>query len=79
MSVTKDDIINCMKKMELDIDCDNLLSDKKLSDQGVDSLDMMNFFFNIEEHFSVEIKEESIEHGEWDTINNIVNQINALQ
>ena len=45
MSVIKEDIINCMKEMELNIDFDNLLSDKNLNDQGIDSLDMMNFFF----------------------------------
>jgi len=79
MSVIKEDIINCMKEMELNIDFDNLLSDKNLNDQGIDSLDMMNFFFNLEERFSVKISEESIESGKWETINDIVTNINSLK
>ena len=77
--VTKEDIINIIKNMDLDIDdIENIETSIPLPDQGFDSLDMMNIYFELEETFSIKISEEALETQNWFTIDSIVQNINML-
>lgn len=60
--------------MGLLIDTEKLVSDKPLAEQGIDSLDMINIFFKLEENFKIKIPEEDIEKLK--TINEIVEYVN---
>mgnify|MGYP000188367515 CR=1 FL=1 len=74
MTIHKNDIINLIKDMGLLIDTEKLVSDKPLAEQGIDSLDMINIFFKLEENFKIKIPEEDIEKLK--TINEIVEYVN---
>lgn len=77
--VTKEDIINIIKNMDLDIDdIDNIETSLPLAEQGFDSLDMMNIYFDLEENLSIKITEEALETQNWLTIDSIVQNINRL-
>ncbi len=60
--------------MGLLIDTEKLVSDKPLAEQGIDSLDMINIFFKLEENFKIKIPEEDIEKLK--TIDDIVEYVN---
>ncbi len=74
MTIHKNDIINLIKDMGLLIDTEKLVSDKPLAEQGIDSLDMINIFFKLEENFKIKIPEEDIENLK--TIDDIVEYVN---
>jgi len=74
VTIHKNDIINLIKDMGLLIDTEKLVSDKPLAEQGIDSLDMINIFFKLEENFKIKIPEEDIEKLK--TINEIVEYVN---
>ena len=74
MTIHKNDIINLIKDMGLLIDTEKLVSDKPLAEQGIDSLDMINIFFKLEENFKIKIPEEDIEKLK--TIDDIVEYVN---
>lgn len=74
MTIHKNDIINLIKDMGLLIDTEKLVSDKPLAEQGIDSLDMINIFFKLEENFKIKISEEDIEKIK--TIDDIVEYVN---
>ncbi|MBW1740284.1 MAG: acyl carrier protein [Deltaproteobacteria bacterium] len=76
--VTREDVIKVIKEMELDVDIEQIELDGDLDKHGMDSLDMMNLFFNLEETFSVKISEESLQNQKWSTVNDIVQNINGL-
>ena len=74
MTIHKNDIINLIKDMGLLIDTEKLVGDKPLAEQGIDSLDMINIFFKLEENFKIKIPEEDIEKLK--TIDDIVEYVN---
>ena len=76
--VRKEDIIRVLKGMNIDVDVEALDPSVDLASQGVDSLDMMNMLFELEEAFSIKITDDSIDNGEWLTIDKIVKNINEL-
>ena len=77
--VTKENIINIIKNMDLDIDdIENIDTSIPLAEQGFDSLDMMNIYFDLEDNFSIKISEEALETQNWFTIDSIVQNINML-
>ncbi len=77
--VTKEDVINVIKNMDLDIDdIENIKTSEPLAEQGLDSLDMMNIYFDIEETFLIKINEEALGTQNWFTIDSIVQNINML-
>lgn len=77
-TVHKDDIIRIIKDSNIDIDVDQIDPNKSLTEQGADSLDMINILFGIEEMHDIKIPEESIERGEWMSIDKIVVNLNRL-
>ena len=74
--VTKEEIIDIIKKVDVLLNADEIDPDKDLTEQGVDSLDLVNIYFSLEENYSIEITDESIEDQEWSTLNKIVNNVN---
>ncbi len=60
--------------MGLLIETEKLINDKPLAEQGIDSLDMINIFFKLEENFKIKIPEEDIEKLK--TIDDIVEYLN---
>ncbi len=78
MKVTQDDIISVITDANIPVDVNKLDSQKDLVKQGIDSLDMMNFFLALEEKFEVKIGEAEIESGEFATIQKIVEKIDEM-
>jgi acyl carrier protein len=76
--VNRDDIIKIIKDSNIDIDIDNVKLNMSLTEQGADSLDMINILFGIEEMHDIKIPEESIEQGDWMSIDNMVANLNKL-
>ena len=76
--VRKEDIIGVLKGMNMNADLEALDTSVDLVSQGVDSLDMMNMLFEIEEAFSIKITDDSVDDGEWLTIDKMVKNINEL-
>ena len=76
--VNRDDIIKIIKDSNIDIDIDNVKPNISLTEQGADSLDMINILFGIEEMHDIKIPEESIEQGDWMSIDNMVANLNKL-
>lgn len=76
--VTKEKIIEVLKGVNMDADPEALDPSTDLRSQGVDSLDMMNMLFAIEEAFSIEISDDSITDKEWLTIEDMVKNVNKL-
>jgi len=76
--VNRDDVIKLIKDSNIDIDVDNVDPTKSLTEQGADSLDMINILFGIEEIHHIKIPEESIEQGNWMSIDNMVANLNKL-
>jgi acyl carrier protein len=77
--VTKEDIINIIKNLDLDIDdIEKIDTSIPLAEQGFDSLDMMNIYFDLEENFSIKISEEALETQNWFIVDSIVQNINML-
>lgn len=76
--VRKEDIIRVLKGMNIDADVEALDPSVDLESQGVDSLDIMNVLFELEEAFSIKITDDSVDNGEWLTIDKMVKNINEL-
>lgn len=76
--VTRKDIVDILKNMDLEVDVNELSPTIELISQNIDSLDMMNLFFTLEEIYSIKISEESLENKKWKTIDEIVQNVNEL-
>ena len=72
------DIVHIINKMDLDIKIEDIVNDQALNLQGLDSLDMTNLFFELEEHFKINITNEYFSDRIWDTIDDIVNNVNEI-
>jgi len=74
--ITTQDFIDIMKKIEIKADLDHLDPDSPLSDQGIDSLDMISILFALEERYGVKIPEEEISEGRLSTMKTIIEYLN---
>ena len=75
MKATKDRITEIIKEAAGDhVDVNSLKVDKPLIDQGVDSLDHMSFFMEIEEEYDVRIPDD--DYQKLRSINDIVDYLN---
>lgn len=71
MEVTGEKIIEIIKNsVEANVDFENINFDVPLSDQGLDSLDHLTMFLEIEESYGISIPEKEIERLK--SINDIV-------
>jgi len=73
---TSQDILDIMLQNEIRVDLEELDHSESLSEQGLDSLDLVTILFSIEEKFYIKIPEEDINEGKLSSINFIVSYIN---
>ena len=78
--VTKEEIIQIIKTILKDGDLYGKTLDESvgLDDQGIDSLDMMNIIFQIQDDYQVEISDESVGIGEWSSIDKIIHNLDRM-
>ena len=69
--ITAKDIIDLLKEINSKADFEHLETDKKILDQGFDSLDLSRLLFEVEEKFNLTIPDEDYNISDWDTINKI--------
>lgn len=79
MPATSQDILDIMLQNEIRVDLEELDHSESLSEQGLDSLDLVTILFTIEEKFSIKIPEEDINEGKLSSINSIVSYINEVK
>ncbi len=73
--ITKEDILEMIKDLEIDVEISSLSTSTPLREQGLDSLDMSTIFFELDDRFSVTVTDEDIENGMLDSIDKILNFI----
>ena len=75
MKATVENIKEVIEQAEVLGDVSELQNDIKLSEQGIDSLDIVNIYLLIEEKFGVFISDEDLEQVK--TIDDIIGYVNA--
>jgi acyl carrier protein len=76
---TSQDILDIMLQNEIRVDIEELDHSESLSEQGLDSLDLVTILFSIEEKFHIKIPEEDINEGKLSSMNSIVSYINEQE
>lgn len=61
MQINTQELIKIFEEIGVLADLNTLKQDKPLKDQGIDSLDMANFFLNIQEKYSINVSLEETE------------------
>jgi len=74
---TADKIKEIIKAINSRADIDTLKEDALLDDQGIDSLDMLNIFLQVEEVFHIKIPDEDVDRLK--TINDMVDYVATRQ
>jgi len=74
MKATVENIKEIIVEADVLGDVEEMKSDVALSEQGIDSLDVVNVYLLIEEKFDVQIPDEDIDQVK--TIDNIVEYVN---
>jgi acyl carrier protein len=74
--VAPEDILNIIRKAGPAVEIERLDYDKKLLDQGMDSLDLISTLFAIEEAYKIKVEEDDIDQGKLGSINAIVKFVN---
>lgn len=72
---TKEDILQMIKELNINVDSSSLSASKPLREQGLDSLDIASIFFELDERYSIKVRDEDIESGEFESIDKILNFI----
>lgn len=75
MQVKREDIIVAIQQAKVVEVPDSLLSDIKLTDQGVDSLGMFNIILVLQEKYGIEIPDPDIDR--LNTIDEIITYLNT--
>ena len=60
MEVTIKDLSEILLKTSTGSKISQLDEDDSLKEQGVDSLDLLDFYFNLEEHYNIQIPDEDV-------------------
>jgi acyl carrier protein len=78
--ITVNDIIEILQEQNDHIQLVDVDPEKSLLHQGLDSLDMMDLYFNLEEKYgvSIEFSDESSQDSQWASLNQIVAGINEF-
>jgi|MTBAKMStandDraft_1061839.scaffolds.fasta_scaffold143618_2 acyl carrier protein len=76
MQVTQNDILALIDGSGVSVDISELGSDVSLRDAGLDSLDIMNIFLNIEEKYGIKLSDDDI--NSMDSLDNIVRYLQNL-
>jgi len=75
-NVTHEDVIAIIKVTGVKLDWEKIDPKESLSEQGADSLDMINIIFAIQEKYGIEITDEAISDGEWLTLDKMLINLN---
>jgi len=75
MKATVENIKEVIEQAEVLGDVGELQNDIKLSEQGVDSLDIVNVYLLLEERFDIKIPDEELDKVT--TVNEIVEYVNS--
>ena len=73
---TKEEILQIINDLDIDVDISSLDVSLPLQEQGLDSLDMATILFELEDRYAIKVTEEDIESGKLESINKILNFIN---
>lgn len=78
---TLNDIVELVRraKLKLPVAIEALDPDKKISEQGIDSLDFTKILFEVETYFDIEIPDDAFDTDNWNTLNKIVANVNELE
>jgi acyl carrier protein len=76
--VTREAVLSLMQSLRIDCDPSTLDPTEDFRKQGIDSLDLANIVFGIEDVFEVTVTDESLEAGEWGSVDRIVETLNRL-
>ena len=74
MPVTREEVLVAIREAKVGADTSKLRDDAKLSEQGIDSLEIFNVLLVISEKFNIDIPDEDTDQLE--TINDIVTYLN---
>lgn len=75
--ITHNELLNILQGLDF-LAGKNLAVDKDLREQDIDSLDMIQVLFHVQEHYNIEIDEEAIANKEWSSIDKMVKQLNLI-
>ena len=76
--VTYDQVVSVIRNAGVDLDWEKIIHEKNLTEQGADSLDMINIVFALQEEYHVEITDEAMSDGDWSSAEKILTNLNAL-
>jgi acyl carrier protein len=76
MGVTLEDLKNILKTTGTYVNVDALSGDKTLNEQGIDSLDIVELYFNIDDKYGIVIPDEEIDNLK--TLNDFRQYINKV-
>lgn len=74
-TVSKNDILALFEAAGID-KVNSLDPTTPLTEQGLDSLDMMNVYFQLDEKYGVSIDDDDIGSGSWDSLDSILAEVN---
>lgn len=75
-AVVPEDVVKVIKSVVTDVDLTSIDTKEALSDQEIDSLDLMNIIFSFQEKYGLEISDESISRGDWGSVEKMVESLN---
>ena len=75
--ISANDILDILGEGDIRIDINELNHNESLTDQGLDSLDMISLLFALEERFQIKIPEQDIDQGKLNSINAIGEYLNT--
>ncbi len=81
MTITANDVLEVLKDMDIDgLEAGDINLDESLLNQGMDSLDMMDLYFRLEETYGkkIEFDDDTTQHAQWSSITDITNGLNSL-
>ncbi|WP_434557962.1 acyl carrier protein [Pseudomonas sp. Z5-35] len=77
MPTTKETIIELIGKANVVADASSLRDNLKLTDQGIDSMDIFAIMLAVQDHYQIQIPDVDIESLQ--TVNDLVNYIDTKQ
>ncbi len=77
-TISREDIVSIIKNLDLDGIPDDFIDNISLREQGLDSLDMMTFYFALEEKLGISLSDDILTNEDWKTIDGIVVNINKF-
>lgn len=80
-NVTMQELMEALKEISssVSVDVTKLKPDQPLNNQGMDSMDIVNILFEIEDRFHITIPDEAFRSGKLSTLNQILDSINQNQ